>query len=116
MAKNFIQPGEVVTVTAPAGGVASGDVIVVGNLAGVCTTSAATGAEVELAVVGVFELPKATGAAINAGQSVWWSTTDKNVKNASAAGLWPIGVAVRAAGTTDTSVRVRLNGVAVAAA
>jgi predicted RecA/RadA family phage recombinase len=101
--------------SAPSPGVASGDVIVVGNLAGVCTTSAATGAEVELAVVGVFELAKATGAAINAGASVWWSTTDKNVKNASASGLFPIGVAVRAAGTSDTTCRVRLNGVATAA-
>ena len=64
----------------------------------------------------MFELPKATGAAINAGQSVWWSATDKNIKAASASGLFPIGVAVRAAGTTDTSVRVRLNGIAVAAA
>jgi Uncharacterized conserved protein (DUF2190) len=65
---------------------------------------------------GVFELAKATGAAINAGASVWWSTADKNIKNASATGLWPIGVAVRAAGTSDTSCRVRLNGVAMAAA
>jgi hypothetical protein len=46
----------------------------------------------------VFELAKATGAAINAGASVWWSTADKNIKAASAAGLWPVGTAVRAAG------------------
>ena len=116
MAKNFIQPGETVTLTAPTGGVSSGDLIVVGSLAGVCAYDAAQGAEVEVTVVGVFELPKATGAAINEGARVWWSTTDKNVKAASATGLWPIGTAVKAAGSADTSVRVRLNGVAMVAA
>ena len=31
----------------------------------------------------------------------WWSTTDGNVKNATATGLYPIGAAVRAAGSSD---------------
>jgi predicted RecA/RadA family phage recombinase len=114
MAKNFIQPGDVVTVTVP-GSVKSGSLIVVGNLAGVCAYDAAGGAEVELAVTGVFELPKAIGQ-INEAARVWWSTADGNVKNATGTGLWPIGVAVKAASSTDTTVRVRLNGVAVVAA
>jgi predicted RecA/RadA family phage recombinase len=115
MAKNFIQPGETVTLAAPAG-VSSGDLIVVGNLAGVCAHDAAAGAEVEVTVSGVWELPKATGTAIFQGASVWWSTGDENVKAATATGLWPIGVAVRAAGSADTTVRVRLNGIAMVAA
>jgi predicted RecA/RadA family phage recombinase len=116
MAKTYIQPGDVVTVTAPAGGVKSGDVLVVGNLIGICNIDAVEGAETELSLTGVWELPKATGQ-INAGAAVFFdNVTGHNVVNASGAGLFPLGVAVKAAGTNDATVRVRLNGVAVAAA
>jgi len=54
---------------------------------------------------------------INAGAAVFFdNVTGHNVVNASGAGLFPLGVAVKAAGTNDATVRVRLNGVAVAAA
>jgi hypothetical protein len=53
---------------------------------------------------------KATGQ-INEGAIVWWdATTGHNVVNAGAIGLFPIGVAVRAAGSSDTTARVRLSG------
>jgi len=73
MAKTYIQEGNVVTVTAPTNGVKSGDVLVVGNLIGVCNIDAAEGAETELSLTGVWELPKASGQ-INAGAVVWWDT------------------------------------------
>jgi predicted RecA/RadA family phage recombinase len=113
--KNFIQDGNVVTVTAPSGGVKSGDGIVVGALFGICATDAAEAAEVEISVVGVFELPKASGQ-ITEGQIVWWDTSPGNVANVTGSGFYPIGVAVRAAGTNDATVRVRLSGVPVVAA
>ena len=116
MAKNFIAPGDVLTFTAPTGGVASGAGVIVGNLFAVATGAAAEGAEFEGQVTGVWELPKATGAAINEGAKVWWSTADGDVKAATASGLFPIGTAVKAAGSADTTVRVRLDGVAMAAA
>jgi hypothetical protein len=40
---------------------------------------------------------------------------DGNIKAASAVGLWPIGTAVKAAGTSDATVQVQLDGVAVVA-
>jgi predicted RecA/RadA family phage recombinase len=113
--KNFIQPGKVITVTAPSGGVSSGDGIVVGALFGIVTTDAAEAAMVEIALTGVFELPKASGQS-NEGAAVWWDTSPGEVVNATAAGAFPIGVAVAAAGSSDTTVRVRLNGVSVVAA
>jgi predicted RecA/RadA family phage recombinase len=61
--KNFIKPGNTVTLTAPAvTGCKSGDLIIVGALAGVDAYDAVAGADVEVTVVGIFELPKATGA------------------------------------------------------
>jgi predicted RecA/RadA family phage recombinase len=114
--RNFIQDGETVTLTAPAvTGCKSGDLIVVGAIAGVAAYDAAAGDEVECVTEGVFELPKAAGQ-ITEGQRVWFdNTTNHNVVNASAAGLFAIGAAVKGAGTNDTTVRVRLDGVAVAA-
>jgi predicted RecA/RadA family phage recombinase len=58
--KNFVQPGDVVTLTAPSGGVSSGDLVVIAAMCGVCATDAAEGAEVEVKTTGVFDLPKAT--------------------------------------------------------
>lgn len=115
MAKTFIQPGDTVTLTAPAvTGCKSGDLIVVGALAGVAAYDAAAGDPVEVTLTGVWELPKASGQ-VNEGAAVWWSTTTSDVVNASGAGLYPIGAAVAGAGTNDATVRVRLSGVPVAA-
>jgi predicted RecA/RadA family phage recombinase len=67
-----------------------------------------------VSVKGVFELPKATGA-LNLGAAVSWDNVAHNVVSP-ASGKFPLGVAVKAAGSSDTTVRVRLNGVATAAA
>ena len=116
MAKNYIQEGETITLTAPAvTGCKSGDLIVVGAIAGVAAFDAAAGDEVEVTVEGVWELPKASGQILE-GARVWWdNVTGHNVVNALSAGLFPIGVAVKAAGTSDATVRVRLDGIATAA-
>ena len=63
--KNFIQPGDVVTVTAPAA-VSAGDLVAVGALIGVAATGVASGAEVEIRTSGVFDLAKTSAQA--------WST------------------------------------------
>lgn len=47
--KNFVQPGEVLTVPAPAGGVASGAGVKLGVLFGVAQGAAAEGAPVAIA-------------------------------------------------------------------
>ena len=113
--RNYVQPGNTITLTAPAvTGCKSGGLIIVGSLAGVAAYDAVAGAEVEVTVEGVFELPKASGQILE-GAAVWWDTSPGNVINATAAGAYPIGVAVRAAGTDDTTCRVRLSGIPVTA-
>lgn len=67
--KNFIQPGEVVTVTSP-GIVASGGGVLIGAMFGVATHAAGTGDPLELALTGVYELPKAAGAITAGGWSI----------------------------------------------
>ena len=56
--KTFIQPGDVITATAPTGSVASSDGIIVGSQFGVAAVTTAEGGSVEVATTGVHKLPK----------------------------------------------------------
>jgi predicted RecA/RadA family phage recombinase len=113
--KNFIQNGDMISAIAPVGGIASGQGIVVGSLFGVAAKAAAEGEGVEIATVGVYELPKAPATAIAQGARVAWDDTAKQVA-LPGTGLYPVGIATEAAGNGATTVRVRLDGVATAAA
>lgn len=113
--QNHIQNGHVITVTVPTGGIASGEGMIIGNIFGVAAYSAAEGDPLELAITGVFRLPKATAAVLTVGTRVAWDNTAKNI-NLPGAGRFPVGVATEAAGNGITSVAVRLDGVGTAAA
>lgn len=113
--KTYIQNGHVVTVPTPTGGIASGEGLIVGNIFGIAAYSAAEGDPLELATTGVYKLPKASAAVLVVGTRVAWDNTAKQV-NTPGAGRFPIGIATEAAGTGTTSVAVRLDGVATAAA
>jgi predicted RecA/RadA family phage recombinase len=67
----------------------------IGSLA---MTDALPGVEVEISVRGVYELPKATGA-LNEGAAVSWDNSAHNIC-APGSGKFPIGVAVRAEGSS----------------
>jgi predicted RecA/RadA family phage recombinase len=109
--RNFIQRGDMITVTAPAGGLASGQGVLVGNLFGVAAKAAGEDESVEIATVGVYELPKLASAVIAAGARVAWDDTAKQVV-LPGTGMVPIGIATVAAGNGVASIRVRLDGVA----
>lgn len=113
--KNYLQPGNTITATAPTGGLSSGEGAVVGAIFGVAAFDAAQGDPVELVTSGVFELPKSAGV-IAEGARVWWDDSGKTVENASATGLFPIGTCIGGAADGDATCTVRLDGIAVAAA
>lgn len=108
--KNFVQPGKVVTAIAPNGGVNSGQLVVIGTMFGVAAGKALSGAEVELQMGGVFDLPKTTGASMSiaAGAVVYWDNTGKAATN-SATSNTKIGVSLIATANADATIRVRLN-------
>lgn len=113
--KTCLQNGHFVRVTAPAGGIASGDALIVCSIFGVAAYSSAENDPVELSTTGVFQLPKASAAVLTVGSRVAWDNTAKEVTTP-AAGRFPIGVAVEAPGNGVTSVAVRLDGIATVAA
>ncbi len=113
--KTFIQNGTMITVTAPAGGIASGAGFIVGSLFGVAAVTAAEGESVEIATTGVYELPKDPTAVIALGDRVSWDDAAKQIKPP-AVGLYPVGIAIEAAGSGVATLKVRLDGIATQAA
>jgi predicted RecA/RadA family phage recombinase len=110
MAQNSIQRGRVVTLVAPTGGVLSGQAVQVGALFGIAVLDAIEGADVEVALEGVWELPKAA-VAIAQGAPVFWDAATGNVAANIGTSNALIGGATEARGTSDLTIRVRLNGI-----
>ncbi|MGR3782718.1 MAG: DUF2190 family protein [Albimonas sp.] len=113
--KNYIQPGAMMSVTAPAT-VASGAGVLVGMLFGVAAADAASGASVEIATAGVFDLPKTSAQAWTAGAPIYWDPAEAEATSAADAGNVLIGCAAAAAANPSATGRVRLNGAVPAAA
>jgi predicted RecA/RadA family phage recombinase len=110
--KNFIRDGNVIPVIAGTGGVSSGDVVVAGNLIGIAAYDAIEGAEVEIALTGVYSLPK-DGSTIDYGAPLHWVAASGHVSATGGAGRWPIGNAVKSAGGSDDEVACRLPGIGI---
>jgi predicted RecA/RadA family phage recombinase len=108
--RNYVQPGDVITFIAPVGGVVSGTGYKMGALFAVAAGDAEAGEEFEGQMSGVFDLPKATGAAWTEGQLLYWDNSAKKVTGTVGAQL--IGAAAAAALSADATGRVRLNGTA----
>jgi len=106
----FIHNGDSIDYT-PGAAVAAGDVVVQGDLIAIAKLDIAVGQRGALATVGVFDVPKATGGGtdIAAGAKLWWNASDSRVEKVVGDPARPyLGKAVRAAATTDATVRVRL--------
>jgi predicted RecA/RadA family phage recombinase len=104
----FIHDGNTLDYT-PSANVSAGDVVVQGDLVGIAKLDISAGALGALAVTGVFDVPKASGAgtAIAAGAKVYWNATN-NQATTTATGSKYLGKSVRAAADADATVRVRL--------
>ena len=107
--KNKIQPGNVLTLTAPRA-LSSGGGFLVGSIFAVATSDAASGASVEGDTVGVFDLSKAA-VAPTAGALAYWDNTAFVVTNTSNSGANKlIGAFTQAAASGDATGRVKLTG------
>lgn len=107
---NFMKPGEVLTFTAPTGGVVSGTAYLIGALLVVAATTVAQTLPFEGAVEGVYTLPKIAGVAWTEGMLLYWDSATSNVGTVVGATTRRIGAAAAAAASGDTTGQVRLNG------
>lgn len=89
--------------TTPTGGIASGVGLIVGSIFGIAAYSGADGDPLELATTGVYKLPKPAAAVVAVRARMAWDNTAKEATTP-------------AAGNGVTSVAVRLDGIATAAA
>jgi predicted RecA/RadA family phage recombinase len=106
---NYIQPGAVLTLTAPVGGVVSGRLYLIAGLAVIATNDAAAAAEFEGMFLGVVSLAKASGAWTE-GQSVYWDAANNRCALDPTVGAY-VGAAADAAASGDATGKVRLNGI-----
>lgn len=113
--KNFIQDGDVLTLT-PAAAVASGVGHLFGTgLFGVATHDVAANAAGEFLTEGVVEIAKTSALAIAVGDRLYWDATNK-VVNKTATAQQCVGIAVAAAANPSATVEMKLGAyVAVAA-
>ena len=108
--KNYVQPGNTITLTAPYA-VVSGDGLLVGSIFGIASRTAALGESVETALTGVFDITKIGSQGWTAGARIYWDDTNTRATNVATSNTL-IGVATEAVagGAGDTIGRVRLNG------
>ncbi len=107
--KNYVQPGNTITLTAPYA-VSSGDGLLVGSIFGVATGTAALGEAVEAALTGVYDLKKVASQAWAAGDKVYWDNTAREAtKTTTSNTLIGVAMVAVAGGAGDTIGRVRLN-------
>ncbi|MGE0606557.1 MAG: DUF2190 family protein [Pirellulales bacterium] len=105
----YMQAGDYIDYT-PGADLASGDVVVQGDLIGVAVRPITANTPGALAVTGVFDFAKATGGgtAITAGALVYWAD-GANQATTTSAGNKLLGKCVKAAADADATVRVRLS-------
>lgn len=106
--KNYIQPGEALDFTAPAGGVVSGTPVLISSLVVVPQVTAAAGAKFAGVTEGVCDLPKAAGAAWVEGQVLYFDSATSSFATVPSATARRAGAAVLAALAADVVGRVKL--------
>jgi predicted RecA/RadA family phage recombinase len=108
--KNFVQGGDIITVTAPYA-LTSGAGCQVGTaLFGVATNAADNGATTaELKTTGVFDITALSTDTGSAGARMYWDNTNKRLTTTSTSNLF-VGVLTATKANGETAARIRLNG------
>lgn len=110
--KNYDKPGNVLTFTAPIGGVVSGTPVLIGALVVVPQTTVAQTLPFEGVTSGQFsKVPKANGAAWSEGQLLYWDSAAGNFATAQSVTARRAAIAVVSALAGDTTGTVFLPGV-----
>lgn len=107
--RNFIQPGQIVTVIAPAN-LTSGQGVLVGALFGVATGDALQGTPVEICRSGVFSLGAVTADTGVAGDKAYWDNNNRRITK-TATNNTLVGALTATKSGTEGTAAVLLDGV-----
>lgn len=107
MATNYIQPGAILTLTAPYDRL-SGEGAQVGSIFGVATSDVDSGDPGEFDTEGVWSLAKTSAQAWTVGQKIYWDNGNKRCDSDGTVGML-IGVATAAATNPSSTGYVKLN-------
>ena len=107
MSTNFIEKGEVLNYTATSKDIASGELIIIGTIAGVAKTDIAIGTMGAVHITGVYSLPKAADS-ITQGAKVYWSSVNNQITTTKTDNVL-IGVATNNTISGDGFANVLLN-------
>lgn len=108
--KIYVQPGNSLEFTAPAGGVTAGTGVKIGEVLVIPTTTAAAGEKFVGQRTGVVDHAKLSALAWTEGQQVNWDDTNKRFTTVTT-GNYKAGIAVEAAANPSSTGKVLLTGV-----
>lgn len=91
MAKNFLQPGDVVEIVSPGAGTVAGVGVLTGQMFGIALDTTTSGQTCRVALEGVFEVAKISALVISVGAAVYWVPGTSNV-NVTSAGQKEVGL------------------------
>lgn len=109
MATNFVQDGDILTLTAPYTRTAGQGALIGTALFGVAITGVASGALAAFQMCGIHTLPKTSAQAWTVGALIYWDNSQKECTTTSG-GNTLIGVAVAVADNPSATGQVRLYG------
>lgn len=107
MAKNFIQNGDVIHITAKQA-VKSGELVLIGDLATVAITHLAQGETGAMSVAGVWEVAAKSSDNITQGAKVYWDDSEKVVTTTKGSNK-AVGIAWTDSPSSVGTVTVKLN-------
>ncbi len=113
--KTFVQEGDVLEFTAPAGGVTAGTGVKIGDLLVIPTVSALENAKFTGVRTGVVQHAKASSDDWAEGEELYWDDSEGKFTSTSS-GNYLAGAAAAAAGSNDATGKVLLFGVSLGAA
>lgn len=111
--KSFIQPGDALELTAPAGGVVSGGVYQFGpagaKLIAIADHDADAAAKATFNTEGVFEVTKQNSDDFVEGEEVYWDESNDRVEK-KATGFFKMGTSTETTASGVTVMKVKLSG------
>ena len=112
MSKVFLQEGKIVELTAPGGGVVSGQMLKISDLLVIAMGSAAATEKFSASLGGVHSIKKKSADVVAEGDTLYWDDSAKELTSTTT-GNFLAGAALKAAGNGVVSVDFRLDGIAV---